>query len=249
MLLQFQAPPSMATLVQNPALARAIADKGYESLTPVQAAVVEEKVGESDLLVSAQTGSGKTVAYGLAFSTTLLGMEEKFGPATEPLALIIAPTRELALQVERELAWLYAPTGVKIASCVGGMDVRREARALDMGAHIVVGTPGRLRDHLERGRLDISKLRVVVLDEADEMLDLGFKEDLELILDASPKERRTMLFSATLPREIVRLAKQYQRDAMRIDTIDQSQPHGDIEYRAFRVAPNEIDLAVVNMLR
>ena len=239
----------MATLVQNPALARAIAEKGYESLTPVQSAVVDPQVGEHDLLVSAQTGSGKTVAYGLAFSTTLLGMEEQFGPANEPLALVIAPTRELALQVQRELAWLYGPTGVKIASCVGGMDVRREARALDMGAHIVVGTPGRLRDHLERGRLDISKLKVVVLDEADEMLDLGFREDLELILDAAPQERRTLLFSATLPREIVRLAKQYQRDAMRIDTIDQSQPHGDIEYRAFRVAPNEIDLAVVNVLR
>ncbi|MCX5568489.1 MULTISPECIES: DEAD/DEAH box helicase [Kaistia] len=239
----------MVSLVQNPALARAIAEKGYQSLTPVQAAVVEPQVGESDLLVSAQTGSGKTVAYGLAFATTLLGTEERFGAANEPLALVIAPTRELALQVQRELAWLYGETGVKIASCVGGMDVRREARALDMGAHIVVGTPGRLRDHLERGRLDISKLKVVVLDEADEMLDLGFREDLELILDAAPQERRTLLFSATLPREIVRLARQYQRDAMRIDTIDQSQPHGDIEYRAFRVAPNEIDLAVVNVLR
>jgi len=239
----------MATLVQNPALARALAEKGYETLTPVQTAVLQDNVGENDLLVSAQTGSGKTVAYGLAFASTLLGDEERFGNASEPLALIIAPTRELALQVQRELIWLYGPAGARIASCVGGMDVRREARALDMGAHIVVGTPGRLRDHLERGRLDISKLKVVVLDEADEMLDLGFKEDLELILDASPKERRTMLFSATLPREIVRLAKQYQRDAIRIDTIDQSQPHGDIEYRALRVAPNEIDLAVVNVLR
>ncbi|BCP53448.1 hypothetical protein K32_20650 [Kaistia sp. 32K] len=239
----------MVSLVQNPALARALAEKGYETLTPVQTAVLQDNVGENDLLVSAQTGSGKTVAYGLAFASTLLGTEESFGPAAEPLALIIAPTRELALQVQRELIWLYGPAGARIASCVGGMDVRREARALDMGAHIVVGTPGRLRDHLERGRLDISKLRVVVLDEADEMLDLGFKEDLELILDASPKERRTLLFSATLPREIVRLARQYQRDALRIDTIDQSQPHGDIEYRAFRVAPNEIDLAVVNVLR
>jgi ATP-dependent RNA helicase DeaD len=239
----------MVSLVQNPALARALAEKGYETLTPVQTAVLQDNVGENDLLVSAQTGSGKTVAYGLAFASTLLGGEERFGHASEPLALIIAPTRELALQVQRELIWLYGPAGARIASCVGGMDVRREARALEMGAHIVVGTPGRLRDHLERGRLDISKLKVVVLDEADEMLDLGFKEDLELILDASPKERRTMLFSATLPREIVRLAKQYQRDAIRIDTIDQSQPHGDIEYRALRVAPNEIDLAVVNVLR
>ncbi len=238
-----------APVIRHPALAAALAERGYSSLTAVQAAVIGEEVGERDLLVSAQTGSGKTVAYGLTMASTILGGETRFGQAGLPLALIIAPTRELAQQVQSELAWLYAGTGARIATCVGGMDIRREQRALADGAHIVVGTPGRLRDHLERGRLDISALKVVVLDEADEMLDLGFREDLELILDASPKERRTLLFSATLPREIVRLAKQYQRDALRIDTIVQNQPHGDIEYRALRVAPNEIEMAVVNTLR
>ncbi len=236
-------------VIKHPALAAALAERGYTSLTAVQAAVVGSEVGERDLLVSAQTGSGKTVAYGLTMASTILGEATRFGQASLPLALIIAPTRELAQQVQSELAWLYAGTGARIATCVGGMDIRREQRALADGAHIVVGTPGRLRDHLERGRLDISALKVVVLDEADEMLDLGFREDLELILDASPKERRTLLFSATLPREIVRLAKQYQRDALRIDTIVQNQPHGDIEYRALRVAPNEIEMAVVNTLR
>jgi ATP-dependent RNA helicase DeaD len=127
--------------------------------------------------------------------------------------------------------------------------VRREARALADGCHIVVGTPGRLRDHLERGRLDTSKMRVVVLDEADEMLDLGFREDLEFILDATPEERRTLLFSATLPKNIVALARRYQRDAHRIDTLVQNQPHGDIDYRALRIAPNEVEHAVVNVLR
>ena len=106
--------------------------------------------------------------------------------AGAPLALVIAPTRELALQVRRELEWLYAETGARIASCVGGMDMRTERRALERGAHIVVGTPGRLRDHITRGALDMSALRAVVLDEADEMLDLGFREDLEFILDARP---------------------------------------------------------------
>lgn len=238
-----------AARVGHPALAAALAERGYDRLTPVQEAVVASDAGERDLLVSAQTGSGKTVAYGLALASTLLGGEAVFGRATLPLALIIAPTRELALQVRAEFEWLYAATDVKIATAVGGMDIRKEQRALDMGAHIVVGTPGRLRDHLERGRLDISALRAVVLDEADEMLDLGFREDLELILDAAPAERRTLLFSATLPREIVRLARRYQREAQRIDTIVQNQPHGDIEYRAIRVAPNEIELAVVNTLR
>jgi ATP-dependent RNA helicase DeaD len=233
----------------NPSLERALADKGYNDPTPVQGAVLEPDALDRDLLVSAQTGSGKTVAYGLAMASTLLGDAERFEAPREPLALIIAPTRELALQVNRELIWLYGPAGARVASCVGGMDVRREQRALADGCHIVVGTPGRLRDHLERGRLDTSKMRVVVLDEADEMLDLGFREDLEFILDATPEGRRTLLFSATLPKNIVALARRYQRDAHRIDTLVQNQPHGDIEYRALRIAPNEVEHAVVNVLR
>jgi ATP-dependent RNA helicase DeaD len=233
----------------NISLERALADRSYNEPTPVQAAVLQPDAMDRDLLVSAQTGSGKTVAYGLAMASTLLSGAERFDPPREPLALIIAPTRELALQVHRELIWLYGPAGGRVVSCVGGMDVRREQRALADGCHIVVGTPGRLRDHLERGRLDTSKLRVAVLDEADEMLDLGFREDLEFILDATPQERRTLLFSATIPRNIAALARRYQRDAVRIDTLVQNQPHGDIEYRAVRIAPNEIEHGVVNVLR
>lgn len=233
----------------NPSLERALADRGYQEPTPVQAAVLDPGVLDRDLLVSAQTGSGKTVAYGLALASTLLGDAERFDSPREPLALIIAPTRELALQVNRELIWLYGPAGARVATCVGGMDVRREQRALEDGCHIVVGTPGRLRDHLERGRLDTSKLRAVVLDEADEMLDLGFREDLEFILDATSAERRTLLFSATIPKNIATLARRYQRDAARIDTLVENQPHGDIEYRAVRLAPNEVEHGVVNVLR
>jgi ATP-dependent RNA helicase DeaD len=228
---------------------RALAERGYTQPTPVQAAVLTAEAQNRDLLVSAQTGSGKTIAFGLALVSTLFGEAERFAPAEEPLALVIAPTRELALQVQRELAWLYAQAGASIISCVGGMDVRREARALGDGCHVVVGTPGRLRDHLERGRLDPSRLRAVVLDEADEMLDLGFREDLEFILDSVPAERRTLLFSATIARDIAVLAQRFQRNALRIDTVDKSQPHGDIEYKAVRVAPSEIDHAVVNVLR
>ncbi len=233
----------------NPALARALAARGYSEPTSVQAAVLQDDAVGRDLLVSAQTGSGKTVAFGMAFATTLLGDAERFGPAAEPRALVVAPTRELALQVHGELTWLYAETGARIVSCVGGMDARREQRALADGCHIVVGTPGRLRDHLERGQLDISALAVVVLDEADEMLDLGFREDLEFLLDATPTERRTLLFSATIARDIANLARRYQRDALRIDTLVRNEPHGDIEYRAVRVAPNDVEHGVVNLLR
>ena len=239
----------MAFPETHPALDRALAERGYAEPTPVQAAVLQPEARDRDLLVSAQTGSGKTVAFGLAMASTLLGDRASFEPAAEPRALIIAPTRELALQVHRELTWLYEPAGARVVSCVGGMDVRREQRALEQGAHIVVGTPGRLRDHLERSRLDPSGLRVVVLDEADEMLDLGFREDLEFILDAAPAERRTLLFSATIAREIATLARRFQRDAVRIDTLVRDQPHGDIDYRAVHIAPNEIEHGVVNLLR
>lgn len=231
------------------ALERALAAQGYTEPTPVQSAVLEQGGADRDLLVSAQTGSGKTVGYGLAFAGTLLGQADRLEAAAAPLALVVAPTRELAMQVHGELGWLYAETGARLATCVGGMDPRREQRELAQGVHIVVGTPGRLKDHLERGNLDTSALRVVVLDEADEMLDLGFREDLEFILDASPPERRTLLFSATIARDIAALARRYQRDAVRIDTIARDEPHGDIDYRAMRVAPNELENAVVNVLR
>ena len=197
-----------------PALAAALAARGYETLTPVQQAMLTAEANGADLLVSAQTGSGKTVAFGIAIAPTLLCGEENLGAAGLPLALVIAPTRELALQVRRELEWLYAGAGARVGSCVGGMDMRKERRALEQGAHIVVGTPGRLRDHITRGSLDISELRAVVLDEADEMLDLGFREDLEFILAAAPDERRTLMFSATVPKPIAQLAKRFQRDAL-----------------------------------
>ena len=237
----------------HPALDRALSERGYAEPTPVQSAVLDAAPNDDgsgrDLLVSAQTGSGKTVAFGLALAPTLLGEDEKFSEFGAPVALVIAPTRELALQVSNELQWLYAQTGARIVSCVGGMDPKVERRALERGCHIVVGTPGRLRDHLERGSLDLTTLKAVVLDEADEMLDMGFHEDLTFILETAPAERRTLMFSATLARDIVQLAKTYQKNALRIDTVAGNTSHADIEYKAIRVAPNEVELAVVNVLR
>ncbi len=232
-----------------PLLAEALVARGYATLTPVQAAVTQAEARGRDLLVSAQTGSGKTVAFGLAIADVTSDPEGRMSPAAAPLALVIAPTRELALQVSRELAWLFERAGARIATCVGGMDASRERRALQSGAHIVVGTPGRLRDHLERGALDLSALAAAVLDEADEMLDMGFREDLETILDATPRERRTLMFSATLPQPIVALARAYQRDAFRISTAGQDRGHGDISYQAMAVSPSDIEHAAVNLLR
>ena len=238
----------MQTSNPHPALAQTLAARGYDTLTPVQAAVIATEVEGRDLIVSAKTGSGKTVAFGLAIAGQMMD-GDRVGWTREPLALVIAPTRELAIQVSKELEWLYADAGARVVTCVGGMDPMKERRALAAGVHIVVGTPGRLRDHLERGALDLSSLKVAVLDEADEMLDMGFREELEEILDATPQDRRTLLFSATMPRPIVALAKRYQKDALRIETLGDKDAHADISYQAVTVSPTDIEHAVVNLLR
>lgn len=230
-------------------LAAALAKQGYETLTPVQEAVTNPELEGKDMLVSAQTGSGKTVGFGLAIGHTILTEDGTFGPASKPLALCVAPTRELALQVKRELQWLYAPAGVTMASTVGGMDFRDEKRTLERGAHIVVSTPGRLKDHIMRGTLDMSDIRAIVLDEADEMLDLGFREDLEFILSKAPEDRRTLMFSATVPPMIAKLAKSYQNDAVRISTVSKETQHSDIEYRALPCTQYDTDNAIINVLR
>lgn len=230
-------------------LQTALTARGYTDLTPVQTAVTDPDLVGADLLVSAQTGSGKTVGFGLALGPTLLGDEPLFQIADAPLALVIAPTRELAMQVKRELGWLYGETGVVMASCVGGMDMRDEKRALARGAHIVVATPGRLRDHIMRNSIDLSAIRGVVLDEADEMLDLGFREDLEFILGNCPETRRTLMFSATVPAQIAKLAKTYQKDAVRVATTSGEKQHADISYQAVSVANHDAENAIINILR
>ncbi|HET7785331.1 MAG TPA: DEAD/DEAH box helicase [Myxococcales bacterium] len=235
--------PSFAHLGAPETLAQALEGRGYQTPTPVQEAVLQPDAHGRDLLVSARTGSGKTVAFGLSVAPHLLPLPRP----GKPLCLVVAPTRELAHQVARELGWLYA--GARVATCVGGADVGGELRALKSGAHLVVGTPGRLVDHLERGSLQLESLRALVLDEADEMLDLGFRDELERILGAAPAERRTLLFSATIPPEIERLARKYTKEALRIAANPPSQAHADIEVRAHLVAPREREHAVVNVLR
>ncbi len=225
-----------------PVIGEALSARGYDALTPVQQAVTEPEAHGRDMVVSAQTGSGKTVAFGLALAPELLDAVGGTPLSDKPLALVIAPTRELALQVSRELGWLYAGAGLRIATCVGGMDASKERRALRAGPAIVVGTPGRLRDHLERGALDLSGLIGVVLDEADEMLDMGFREDLEEILDATPDTRRTLLFSATMPPQIRRLSKSYLSDPAEITVKNKTATASNITQRYLLVSyPQKVD--------
>lgn len=232
----------------HPSLASALVAKGYSQLTPVQMEMASRAHLQSDLLVSAQTGSGKTVAFGIAIASSVLGSAAQFDTADRPLGIVIAPTRELAIQVQRELDWLYGSARIQTATCVGGMDMRTERRALERGAHLVVGTPGRLRDHITRGALDLGAVRAVVLDEADEMLDLGFRDDLEFILGAAPAERRTLMFSATVPRGISDLAKSFQKDAQRVAVTASTDQHADIEYQLMLVRRDEREHAVINTL-
>lgn len=228
----------------------ALTARGYLEATPVQSDVLDAGLLGRDLLVSSRTGSGKTVAFGLVLSPLLLtAPEDRAGPATKPRALVMTPTRELAMQVERELQWLFAGTGLRTVACVGGMAFGPQARALEHGAHLVVGTPGRLCDHIDRGTLKLDGMSAVVLDEADEMLDMGFREELERVLDATPAERRTLMFSATLPSEVTRLASRYQKDPARVAATPVAEAHADIAWIAHVIAWRERERAVVNVLR
>jgi ATP-dependent RNA helicase DeaD len=228
-------------------LAAALAARDYTTPTPVQACVLA--AADTDLLVSSQTGSGKTVAFGLVIGRRLLGEGDTLSPPARPRALVVAPTRELAAQVQRELDWLFAQTGARIAAFYGGTDLRGDARTLRGRVDIVVGTPGRLVDLLGRKALDLSGVEAVVLDEADEMLDLGFREALETILGATPVERRTLLFSATLPPPIRALARKFQKDAVAVDPrVGAPAAHEDIRHVAYLCADGERLPALVNLL-
>jgi ATP-dependent RNA helicase DeaD len=245
------APPDsdFAALGAPAPLAAALSAREYLTPTPVQARVLESP--DQDLLVSAQTGSGKTVAFGLIIGKLLLGEAATLPPSGRPRALVIAPTRELAAQVQRELAWLFAPTGARCVAFTGGTDLRGDMRAMRGRVDLVVGTPGRLVDLVTRGALDLGGVEVVVLDEADEMLDMGFREELDAILTTTPVDRRTLMFSATLPPPIRSLAKKFQREAFDVDLRGgaRTSAHADIRHVAYLCADGERLQALVNMLR
>lgn len=227
-------------------LVRALKKKGYESLTSVQEAVAAADAEGRDLQVSSQTGSGKTVALGIVLARGALTRDRQ---SDGPEALVIVPTRELANQVSEELSWLFASIpGTRVASVTGGTPVFRDRQTLNNRPRVLVGTPGRLLDHVRSGALDLSGACEVVLDEADQMLDMGFKEDLEAILDATPADRRTHLVSATFPDGIARLARQYQNDPLVIEGTRLGDANIDIEHVGHLVNGGDRYSALVNIL-
>lgn len=193
----------------GPALRTTLHEIGYEQPTPIQAALIPEALKGIDLIGQAQTGTGKTAAF-------LIPILERLEPACEPQALILVPTRELVVQVKEEARRLAGDSGARIAAIYGGQDLRGQMRELEAGVQIVVGTPGRIIDMIQRGKLQLSGLRTVVLDEADRMLDIGFRPDIERILRRTPSQRQTLLLSATMPPPVLRLTTRYMHNPQQI---------------------------------
>jgi ATP-dependent RNA helicase DeaD len=204
--------PSFADLDLRPELVGALTALGYEEPTPIQREAIPPLLEGRDLLGQAATGTGKTAAFALPLLQRL--PEGDRGRA--PNALVLVPTRELAMQVSQAIHRYGKDLGARVLPIYGGQPIGRQLKALDRGVDVVVATPGRAIDHLSRGTLVLDRLQVVVLDEADEMLDMGFQEDLEGILAETPDERQTMLFSATMPSRIDKLARQHLQDPVRI---------------------------------
>jgi ATP-dependent RNA helicase DeaD len=204
-------------IVTDNQILRAIDELGFESPTDIQAQTIPPGLEGKDLIGQAKTGSGKTFAFGIP-------MLHRMTKDPVPQALILAPTRELCQQISVELKKLTKYNKVKIASVYGGVSINPQIEQLH-DAQIVVGTPGRILDHLERDTLRVDKMKVLVLDEADRMFDMGFIDDMERIIQALPTERQTLLFSATMPEQIKGLARRYQRDPTHIKTIVHVEEH------------------------
>ena len=231
-------------------LLEALADLGHTEPTPIQKAAIPALLEGSDVLGQAATGTGKTAAFALPLLQRLV---EADGPrrAVEPMALILVPTRELAIQVSVAVESYGAQIGVRVIAVYGGQHPGVQLNALRRGVDVVVATPGRALDHLRRGALDLSAVEVVVLDEADEMLDMGFAEDLEVLLTATPKTRQTMLLSATMPQRLVAIASSHLRDPLQIRLTPKATPAGElprISQRAYVVPRHLKAIALARLL-
>jgi ATP-dependent RNA helicase DeaD len=225
--------------------------RGFSNLTEIQQEVLDCGLTGGDLQISSQTGSGKTVALGLvvanAVETAVAGRRESARPA-RPAVLLVAPTRELAVQLAEELTWLFQPLRARVGSLTGGTSLGGDIRMLRRNPPVVVGTPGRLIDHLQRGTLALDEVAVVALDEADEMLSMGFYEEISTILDETPETRQTHLVSATFPSSVRSIAARYQQDAVMVSGSAPGEANADICYRTMVVPKSDRLSALINIL-
>lgn len=230
-------------LVVSKVLARALAEMGYTAPTPIQTAVIPRVREGLDVVGQAQTGTGKTAAFGIplveALSNDLRTIQ----------ALVLVPTRELAVQVKEEITRLGKYKGLKCVAIYGGQAINRQLDALQRGAQIIVATPGRLIDHIQRKTVQMGHIRYVILDEADQMLDIGFSEDINRILRHCPFSRQTLLFSATMPMPIKRLAQRYMKDPAWILIGREAEPVEQVTQIYFEVAERDKYAAIEDLLR
>ncbi len=235
-------PTAFSTLPLSPAMLENLQQLGYSAMTPIQAASLPIALLGKDLIAQAQTGSGKTAAFDLVLLSNL--NPRRFAVQS----LVLCPTRELADQVTVELRRLArAQDNIKIVTLCGGVPLRMQSASLEHGAHIVVGTPGRIMDHLQRGTLDLAALNTLVLDEADRMLDMGFFDDIATVAKQCPKERQTLLFSATYPEGIAKIATQFLRDPQQVK-VEAKQSAPKIEQRFYEVTRASRLQAVAQLL-
>ncbi len=214
----------------DPSLLRGVSAAGFTKPFPIQEQTISHLLAGSDVIGQAKTGSGKTAAYGLPLLQSIDIQNRKVQ------ALVLAPTRELAVQITEELKKLGKYTGAKIVTIYGGQSINVQLEALKHGAHAIVGTPGRVIDHLKRGTLHLGAVETIVLDEADTMLDMGFIDDVEFIIDCTPDERQISLFSATMPQEIINLSEKYMRDPEKV-LIDSDEPSVDTLDQYYALMP------------
>ncbi len=246
------APPALFnTLALDPKLLRAVSDSGYQTMTPIQAKAIPLVLAGRDIMGAAQTGTGKTAAFTLPLLQKMLRHESaSVSPARHPVrALVIAPTRELADQVANNVKTYAKHTQLRSTVVFGGIDMKPQTLELKKGVEVLIATPGRLLDHIEAKNCNLGQVEYVVLDEADRMLDIGFLPDLQRILSYLPKQRQTLLFSATFSPEIKRLAQSYLQDPLLVEVARPNATASTVEQRFYRVDEDDKRRAVRQILK
>ncbi len=246
------APPArFDTLPLDEKLLRAVADSGYQTMTPIQAKAIPIVLAGRDVMGAAQTGTGKTAAFSIPLLQKMLKHENpSMSPARHPVrALVLAPTRELADQVANNVKQYSKFTKLRATVVFGGIDMKPQTAELKAGVEVLIATPGRLLDHIEAKNCVLNQVEYVVLDEADRMLDIGFLPDLQRILSYLPKQRQTLLFSATFSTEIKRLAESYLQDPILVEVARPNATATNVEQRFFSVAPDDKRRAVLKLLK
>jgi ATP-dependent RNA helicase RhlE len=240
---------SFTSLGLSEVLSHPLERLGYTTPTPVQANAIPVAVRGDDLMARAQTGTGKTAAFGLPMIERLLVQRGRARTPRTPRGLVLVPTRELAIQVERALTTYGSSVRLRVATIIGGAGMRPQVEALRRGVDIVVATPGRLLDHMQQRTIDVSAVEIVTLDEADRMLDMGFLPSLRRVLQATPRARQTLLFSATLSADVKRLAAEFTREPAHVDVSGDDAVAITVSHRVEAVADAGKGEALTRVLR